>query len=260
PTYLGVERTKFVARYLAPLLYYWTKLMSPVIRIADWTAKAILGVFGVTIERSWSEAEVEEEPTAPPADRGSLRRQMGEVLSRGSVSPERREEVLNAFEIGETPARDVMIPLAETVGVYTESPPEENLATVERHPEFTRYPLFDGEPPAGHEPGEPHGESSLPAERVVGVVYTSGVLPHVDDLRAGAEEFRDIAAPPLTVPAETTVADVIDQFQAENAEFAAVVEDRSVIGVVTATDAFEAIAGEIEDPMDAVAVEPESGG
>lgn len=49
------------------------------------------------------------------------------------------------------------------------------------------------------------------------------------------------------------------KFHAEKQEFAAVVEGRSVVGVVTATDTFEAITGEVEDPMDAVAVEPGSG-
>src|SRR6056297_3783335 len=31
PTYLGIERTKFVAKYGSTPLYYWTKLFSPVI-------------------------------------------------------------------------------------------------------------------------------------------------------------------------------------------------------------------------------------
>jgi IMP dehydrogenase len=37
---------------------------------------------------------------------------------------------------------------------------------------------------------------------------------------------------------------------------ALVVEDGDVVGLVTATDAFEAIAGELEDPIDAERVVP----
>lgn len=53
PTYLGIERAKFVAGYGSGPLYVWTKLMYPVIIAADWVAKALLGLFGVEISRSW---------------------------------------------------------------------------------------------------------------------------------------------------------------------------------------------------------------
>lgn len=49
PTYLGIERTKTIARYGAPLLYWWTRLMWPFIVAADRVAKGILRVGGVDI-------------------------------------------------------------------------------------------------------------------------------------------------------------------------------------------------------------------
>jgi CBS domain containing-hemolysin-like protein len=52
PTYLGIERSKFVAGYGSRPLYAWTKLMYPVIIAADWVAKGLLGLFGVEITRS----------------------------------------------------------------------------------------------------------------------------------------------------------------------------------------------------------------
>ena len=55
PTYLGIERTRAIARYLAPGLYWWTRLLRPIIRAADWIAKSLLALFGVTITRSWTE-------------------------------------------------------------------------------------------------------------------------------------------------------------------------------------------------------------
>ncbi len=60
PTYFGIERTKFAARYGSWVLYWWTKLMSPVIILADKAAKGLLSVFGIDIERSWTEGEGEE--------------------------------------------------------------------------------------------------------------------------------------------------------------------------------------------------------
>lgn len=52
PTYLGIERTRLIAGYGGPILYWWTRIFSPVIRLADWSAKAVLSLLGVEITRS----------------------------------------------------------------------------------------------------------------------------------------------------------------------------------------------------------------
>ena len=46
------------------------------------------------------------------------------------------------------------------------------------------------------------------------------------------------------------MSDAIDQFQAENQEFGLVIENGAVVGLVTVTDAFEAVLGDIEDSLD----------
>ncbi|MFB6074794.1 MAG: CNNM domain-containing protein [Haloarculaceae archaeon] len=231
PTYLGIERTKFAARYGAPVLYWWTKLMSPVILLADRTAKGILRLFGVRISRSWAEAEHE----AKPAGRGELRRQMGEALRDLGLSSERREEVLAALAIGEIPVGDIMVDRGDIVALSTAEDLETNLERMADSP-HVRFPLV--------------GDS---LEAFEGIVYTPAVMKHVDDLREGTLDLAAVAAPPMTVSPDTVVSDLIDQFQAEGQELALVVEGDEVVGMVTATDAFEEITGELEDPMDRVA-------
>lgn len=54
----------------------------------------------------------------------------------------------------------------------------------------------------------------------------------------------------MTTSPETIVSDLIDQFQTENQELALVIEDDKIVGLVTATDAFEEITGELQDPLD----------
>lgn len=228
PTYLGIERTKFVARYGGPVLYYWTKLMSPVIVLADRVAKWLLGLFGVSISRSWTEGEVE----GPPDTRGELRRRMGDALSNVGVSADRREEVLAALDIGEMRVADVMVDREEIVYVSTETDLETNLDRMGATP-HTRFPLV--------------GED---LEDFIGIVYTPAVIRHRTALEEGTLDLRDLAAPPMTVSTDTVVSDVIDMFQTENQELALVVEDGSVVGLVTTTDAFEAIAGDLKDPLD----------
>lgn len=229
PTYLGVERARGVAKYCSRPLYWWSQLMSPVIRFADWTAKAILTVFGVEMTRSWQEGE--ESMTLD-----ELRREMGSALAQTDLSQERREEVLNALEIGTQSVRDIMVERDAIVALDVEVPLEANLDTLRDHPEHTRFPLVEGE-----------------YDTFEGVVYTPTVLHHLDPLEAGETTLEAIASSPMVITPETSVSDAIDQFQAENQELALVLEDGEVVGLLTATDAFEAITGDLEDPLDKAA-------
>ncbi|HKL29378.1 MAG TPA: hemolysin family protein [Natrialbaceae archaeon] len=232
PTYLGVERTRLVAKYGAPILYWWTRLMWPVIYVSDRTAKWLLGLFGVTIDRSWAEEEMEEGGHELPSSRAELRRQMGESLSNLGLSDERQDEVVNALEIGDTPVEKVMLDREDVVALSTEDDLETNRQRVAEHP-HSRFPLV--------------GEN---LEDLRGIVYTPALLRLQDDLENGDLDLTDVAAPPMTVTKNATISDVIDQFQAENQELALVLNGGEVQGLVTATDCFEAITGELQDPID----------
>jgi CBS domain containing-hemolysin-like protein len=227
PTYLGVERTRWVAKHGSRPLYWWTKLLSPVILASDWAAKATLGLFGVTIDRSWADEEREDAPS-----RSELREQMGATLARAGLSSERKEEVINALEIGHTPVREEMVPREDIVALSTADTFEENLERLQTAPRV-RFPLVGAD-----------------LETFEGIVYTPALLEHLDDLRGGSVSLAEIAAAPMTVSDDTPVSDVIDAFQAERQELALVESDGEVVGLVTATDAFECITGELEDPLD----------
>ena len=239
PTYLGVERSKLVAGYGSAPLYYWTKLMSPVILFADRIAKGLLGAFGVNISRSWAEEELEEGEERP-ATRGEVRSRMGDALSRMGLPEERREEVINALAIDRIPVSSIMTDRADVIALSTDRSLSENLDRAGSHP-HVRYPLVDGD-----------------LSEFLGVVYTPALLGDREALEAGEIDLEAVAAPPMTLVADTTVADAIDQFQAQNQELALVLEGGDVVGLVTATDAFEVIAGELEDPLDRAATDPVS--
>ncbi|WP_266076933.1 CNNM domain-containing protein [Haladaptatus caseinilyticus] len=235
PTYLGIERTKFVARHGSGLLYWWAKLLYPVIVVADKVAKALLGLFGVKITRSWTEAEEGEDGGAGGeiVSRADLHREMGDVLSQvDHLSEEREEEILAAMEIEMVPIRDIMVPREDIVALSTNDSIEENLERMEANP-LVRFPVI--------------GESF---DEYRGIVYTPSVVSQYDALRAGEISLTDIAHEPMSIAGDTSVADAIDLFQAENQELALVLDGEEVVGVVTATDAFEAVLGELEDPTD----------
>jgi len=233
PTYLGVERTKFVARYGATPLYWFAKLLYPVIVLGDAVAKWTLRRFGVEMTGAWLETETDRVES-----RADLRNRLGSLLSRSDLTAERREEVLNALTIGEITVETVMTPREEVVSLSTTASVAENLARIGGSP-HTRFPLVD--------------DGLADPDDFVGIVYVPSVVERVDALRDGTAAFADLAAPPMTLGPAAHVSEAVDRFQDANQELALVVDDGRVAGLITATDALEAVVGEIEDPLDVAA-------
>ncbi|NHN59750.1 MULTISPECIES: CNNM domain-containing protein [Halorussus] len=227
PTYLGVERSRMVSRYGAAPLYWFYRLISPLITFGDWIAKWTLRLFGVEMTGAWLEAEEDAIES-----RAQLRNRLSSLLERGEISGERHDEVVNALAAGNIEVRDVMVDEQDVVFLSTGDSAEENLRRVSDTP-HTRYPLVGAD-----------------VEEVVGIVYVPAVVDKIEELKAGEVTFEEIAAPPMTVSADTTISDAIDRFQAEGQELALVLSDGDVVGLVTATDALEAVMGELEDPLD----------
>ena len=227
PTYLGVERSKQMCRYGATPLYWFTRIIRPILDLGDTVAKWTLKLFGVEMTGAWleSEADVLE-------GRADLHRQLGSVLDEGELSEERHEEVMNALAVGEVPVRNIMVPSETIVALSTENTFEENLMIIEDNPHL-RFPLFSGD-----------------RTDLRGIVYLAEFTNRFEELRAGEISIEEVAAPPMTLPADEEISDAIDQFQAENQELALVEDDGRIVGLLTATDAFEEVMGELEDPID----------
>jgi len=232
PTYLGVEKPMTIARYAAPVHYWWTMLTYPFILFGDGIAKKTLNLFGVEISRSWTEAEAGDDGEASVGSRTELKRRMAALMRAQDMPVERRQEIMNALTIGERPVREIMIPREEVVALSVQNTLEENLQIAADHV-HSRFPLVDG---------------SL--DEVVGTIYAVALLRDWDALRAGEKSLEDLAASPVVVPMEASISQLIDYFQQREQELALVEDDEGVVGLITITDAFEAIAGDVKDPLD----------
>lgn len=230
PTYLGVERPLRVLERLAPALWWWTKVTKPVILAGDGIAKATLGLFGVEIERSWTEGDTEGR--GPITSFMELRQRLHALLKRGRLGRERQREVLRALEIQDMPVREVMVPREKIRALSTGRSLRENLQMIAEHP-HTRFPLV------GADLDEVRGTIYVPV--LVGALGRSG---------SGEIRLERLAQPPLRFDPDLPVSEAIDGFQEARQELAVVMEHDRVVGLVTSTDAFEAIAGELEDPFD----------
>jgi len=242
PTYLGVEKPLAIARVAAPLHYGWTMLTYPFILFGDGIAKKTLALFGVKIERSWTEAEEEtgDDPSMEVGSRTELKQRMASLMQAQGIPVERRQEIVNAFTIGDRPIAEIMVPRDEVVALSTEHTLEENLRIASEHV-HSRFPLTNG---------------SL--DDVVGTIYAASLLRDWDALRSGERTLENLAAEPVTVPAESSISRLIDYLQEREQELALVDDDDEIVGLITITDAFEAIAGEVNDPLDEPSVAPQA--
>ena len=232
PTYLGVERPRFGARYLAPALHWWTRTMYPLIWAGDWLAKTSLRPFGVEITRSWTAEEGEGAEAESIQSRGELRRQIGQLLTRGDLPEDRRREVLRALEIGSLPVREIMTPI-EKVAVLLPNWTADEVVGAVAEGQYVRYPLMDED-----------------GQEFQGVIYVPQLLARFDELRDGRLTLSELATPVVRVGVDWSVARVIDHLQERKQELALVEDDSEVVGMVTVTDTFEAIAGDLMDPFD----------
>lgn len=224
PTYLGVERAKTVARYCAPILFWWTKAIYPVLYLGDKMTKATLKLFGITMSRSWMEEEV-------PSKAG-LRGKIVDLLKSGGLSEDRRDEVVKALEIDEIPVCDIMVPRDEIVCLSRQKDIHQNLKIIKERMQ-SRYPLV--------------GDS---LDDFKGVLYASEILAHIESLQSNEITLEDLCRADMTVDQGLPVSKLIDRFQQEHQELAMVQENSKMVGLVTLTDALEVIVGSAEDPMD----------
>jgi IMP dehydrogenase len=227
PTYLGVERSKQVARYGARPLYWFAKILAPAIWVGDSVAKWTLGLFGVEMTQSWTETEQEVIET-----RADLRNRLGSVLEEGEIADERREEILNALTIGDRTVEEIMVGRDEIVALSVDDDWETNAERLREFP-HSRFPLVRED-----------------LESFEGIIYAPALLRRVSEGDDESVDLEAVAEPPMTTSPDTVVSDLIDQFQTQNQELAMVIEDGEVVGLVTATDAFEEITGELQDPLD----------
>jgi CBS domain containing-hemolysin-like protein len=224
PTYLGVERAKFVARYCSNPLYWWTYAIYPFLLLGDRITKATLRLFNIEMKRSW----LQDGDTST----GDLRGKMVELLKTGGLKDDRRKEVINTLEIDRIPVEDIMVPRDEIITMSTDRSIQENIEVLSNHL-HARYPLV--------------GKN---IDDFRGVLYTPQITANMEELLDGTKKLDNFDWPRMIVSKSLPVSKLIDRFQDEHQELALIQENGKTLGLVTLTDAIETIIGSAEDPLD----------
>ncbi len=226
PKSVGIARPEGSSLFIVPFMKFFYYLFLPLMVVFNGAGNAIVRAFGIPPASEKGETHSEEEV-----------RMIIAQSTRGGTLEKRDEEMLEGiFELGETVARQVMVPGPDVVALSAGTPLSE-LARVVATGHHTRYPL--------HEDGD--------SNRIVGVVHAKDVLRAAEEAQSFQAEVtaRELMRSFVTVPENRSLEDVLAAFRRSNVHMAVVIDEwGSFEGIVTLEDVLEEIVGEIQDEFD----------
>lgn len=243
PKSLALWRADALAMAVAPPMLAFMAVVRPAVRLLRVSAAAVLRVFDVSLsERAAVHSAEELKLIATSARR------------MGLLPPYQETLIHRALELDDVPVREIMTPRQKIVSLPSNMTIEEALRRIiARH--RSRVPVYDEERGPEHIVGvvyardlarleffrRTHGSAGNPPPRPA----IEPVPPRVE-LTLG-HIMRDV----LIVPETKSVLDLLREFQQRRRHMAIVVDEYgSVVGLVTAEDAIEQLAGELEDEFD----------
>ena len=221
PRTLGRQHSESVALVAAGPVSWFTRVLGPLPRLLILLGNAITPGKGFTDGPFSTETELRE--LVDLAEASSL------------IESEERKMIHSVFDLGDTTARDVMVPRGDVVFLDRHKNLRQSLSLFLRSG-FSRVPVI---------------EDNL--DHVVGIAYLKDLVRR--DFDAPDAEFTEridsVMREPYWVPESKPVDDLLREMQARRQHVAIVVDEYGgTAGLVTIEDVLEEIVGEISDEYD----------
>ncbi len=241
PKSLALQRAERVALAVAAPMDVYLTLAGPLITSMSRVAGFVLRAFGSQDIRHGSVHSPDELKLIVTAAHHS-----------GQLSSAQEEMLLNALELDNIAARQVMVPRTKIFSLPADLSLDEALSRVveEQH---SRVPVYD--PQRG-------------PEHIVGVLYSKDLTRWTRlrvglgantaaDQRIARMPIGQIAHDVLVVPETKSLLELLSEFQQRKRHLAVVVDEfGSTAGVITVEDVLEQLVGELEDEFDVAVAQP----
>lgn len=173
----------------------------------------------------------------PFASEVELREVVDLAQASGVVDPDERRMIQSVFELGNTPARAVMVPRTEMVWIEVDKIVAQAVSLAVRSG-HSRIPVI--------------GEN---VDDVLGVVYLKDLVPAMG--RGTRVTVREVMRPAVFVPDSKPLDTLLDEMQRRRNHMALLVDEYGgIAGLVTIEDVLEEIVGEIADEYDTDEIAP----
>ena len=227
PRTLGRQRAYSIALASALPLQAISVLLTPISRLLILLGNAL------TPGRGFA--------NGPFASEIELREVVDLAQQRGVVADEERKMIQSVFELGDTPAREVMVPRTEMVWIEGDKSAAQATSLAVR---------------SGHSRMPVVGDN---VDDVLGVVYLKDLVRRT---YYSARAARDITVakvmrPAVFIPDSKPLDDLLKEMQRDRVHIAMLVDEYgATAGLVTIEDVLEEIVGEIADEYDTDEVAP----
>jgi CBS domain containing-hemolysin-like protein len=177
----------------------------------------------------------------PFASEIELREVVDLAQQRGVVADEERKMIQSVFELGDTAAREVMVPRTEMVWIESHKSAAQatSLAIRSGH---SRIPVVGGD-----------------VDDVLGVVYLKDLVRRTYYSASAARDITvaEVMRPAVFIPDSKALDDLLKEMQRDRVHIAMLVDEYgATAGLVTIEDVLEEIVGEIADEYDTHEVAP----
>ncbi|MFD1927008.1 hemolysin family protein [Sporosarcina siberiensis] len=224
PKTIAIQKAEEIILLFSKPLIFFYKLMYPVIKGMNGSARFFIGLLGF---KSISESEVahtEEE----------LRLILADSLKSGEINQSEYKYVNKIFEFDDRIAKEIMAPRTEMVTIDKELTLRDvfNLSDVEQ---YTRYPVTDGD-----------------KDHIIGLLNMKHLLTaYIKDPTTGNNSVVDYMQPIIRVIETIPIGDLLLKIQRERIHMAVLMDEYGgTAGLVTIEDILEEIVGDIQDEFD----------
>jgi CBS domain containing-hemolysin-like protein len=227
PGTLGRQHSTAVALLAAPVTLWLRRLLGPFSRMLIALTNA------VTPGKGFRDGPFESE--------SELRDLVDVARENRLIEADEREMIHSVFELGDTLAREVMVPRTDMVAIDADRVNRQAMSLFLRSG-FSRIPVV--------------GED---LDDVVGLLYLKDVMRRLNaDPEGASHPVTELMRPPRFIPDSKPVDDLLREMQLDQIHLAVVVDEYGgTAGIVTIEDILEEIVGEITDEYDREAPEVE---
>jgi len=227
PRTLGRQNAYSIALFSALPLQFISVLLTPISRLLVLLGNALTPGRGFR--------------NGPFASEIELREVVDLAQQRGVVADEERRMIQSVFELGDTPAREVMVPRTEMVWIENDKTAGQatSLAVRSGH---SRIPVI--------------GDN---VDDIVGVVYLKDLVRRTYYSNNAGRDTKviDVMRPVVFIPDSKPLDDLLREMQRDRIHMALLVDEYgATAGLVTIEDVLEEIVGEIADEYDTDEVAP----
>lgn len=229
PRTLGRQHAYPVGRRTAPVVRWLGRALGPLASLLIWVGNTVIPGRGFR-----------EGPFVAPIQNGAgpdmtveLRELVDLAGESGGVEQGEREMIHSVFQLGDTVAREVMVPRTEMVWIEAHKSVRQALVLALRSG-FSRIPVIGGS-----------------VDDVLGVVYLKDLAGRATAQAGDGRQVHEVMREAVFVPESKPVDDLLSEMQAARVHLAMVVDEYGgTAGLVTIEDILEEIVGEITDEYD----------